>query len=64
MLMCCILMRRHANRFYEGTHWSLKFYESNESKKEKNGESVSVFLFCALTQITAIIFDHSRKNET
>jgi len=54
-------MRRHANRFYEGTHWSLKFYES---KKEKNGESVSVFLFCALTQITAIIFDHSRKNET
>lgn len=73
-LICCILMNRHARGFYEGTHWSLEFYDSNDSKKEKNnqtekgekknGESVSAFLFCALTQIIAIIFYHSRKNET
>jgi hypothetical protein len=46
-------------------------YDSNESKKEKNNEtekgekkneeSVSALLFCALTQIIAISFDHSRK---
>jgi hypothetical protein len=38
-LICCILMKRHARGFYEGTHWSLEFYDSNKSKKVKNNQT-------------------------
>jgi len=37
-----------------------RIVRQNKARK-KTGESVNVFLFCALTQITPIIFDYNRR---